>query len=65
MQSVDLSWSGVSGTSLDVYRGTTKWSTANDGKETDALNKKGSATYTYKVCVSGTNTCSNTATVVF
>ena len=65
LQAVDLSWSGVSGTSLDVYRGATKWSTANDGSETDAINKKGSATYTYKVCVAGTTTCSNNATVVF
>ena len=65
LQTVDLSWSGVNGTSLDVYRGGTKWSTANDGYETDAINKKGSATYTYKVCAAGTDTCSNTATVVF
>ena len=65
LQAVDLSWSGVSGATLDVYRGATKWSTANDGSETDAINKKGTGTYTYKVCVTGTTTCSNTATVVF
>jgi thermitase len=62
---VDLSWNGMSGTSLDVYRNTTKWTTANDGVDTDALNKKGAGTYTYKVCAAGTNLCSNTATVVF
>jgi len=66
MQAVDLSWNGMSGTSLDVYRNSTKWTTPNDGSETDAINKKGSATYTYKVCAAGTTTsCSNTATVVF
>jgi hypothetical protein len=65
LQTVDLSWNGMSGSSLDVYRNTTKWTTANDGTDTDALNKKGSATYTYKVCATGTSVCSNTATVVF
>jgi hypothetical protein len=64
-QMVDLSWSGVSGASLDVYRNTTKWATPNDGAETDPINKKGGGSYTYKVCVTGTTTCSNTATVVF
>lgn len=65
LQAVDLSWNGMSGTSLDVYRNSTKWTTPNDGAETDAINKKGSATYIYKVCAAGTTTCSNTATVVF
>ena len=65
LQAVDLSWNGLSGTALDVFRNSTKWTTPNDGAETDPINKKGSATYTYKVCVAGTSTCSNTATVVF
>src|SRR5204862_144433 len=66
LQAVDLSWNGMSGTSLDVYRNSTKWTTPNDGSETDPINKKGSATYTYKVCDAGSTTnCSNTATVVF
>jgi hypothetical protein len=65
LQAVDLSWNGLSGTSLDVYRNSTKWPTPNDGVETDNLNKKGAGSYTYKVCVAGTTTCSNTATVVF
>jgi hypothetical protein len=65
LQTVDLSWNGMSGTSLDVYRNTTKWTTANDGADTDAINKKGGATYIYKVCATGTDVCSNTATVVF
>ena len=65
LQAVDLSWNGMSGTALDVYRNSTKWTTPNDGAETDAINKKGGGTYNYKVCVAGTSTCSNTATVVF
>jgi len=65
LQAVDLSWNGLSGTALDVFRNSVKWTTPNDGAETDPINKKGSATYTYKVCVAGTSTCSNTATVVF
>ena len=64
-QSVDLSWNGLSGGSLDVYRNSTKWTTVNDGTETDPLSKRGGGTYNYKVCVAGTSTCSNTATVVF
>jgi hypothetical protein len=65
LQAVDLSWNGMSGAALDVFRNSTKWTTPNDGAETDPINKKGSATYNYKVCVAGTSTCSNTATVVF
>jgi hypothetical protein len=65
LQTVDLAWNGLSGTSLDVYRNSSKWTTVNDGAETDPINKKGAGNYTYKVCVAGTSTCSNTATVVF
>ena len=65
LQAVDLSWNGLSGTSLDVYRNSSKWPTPNDGSETDNINKKGAGSYTYKVCVAGTTTCSNTATVAF
>lgn len=64
-QTVELSWSGMIGASLDVYRDSTKWTTANDGADVDALNKKGSGTYSYKVCAAGTTTCSNSATVRF
>jgi chitodextrinase len=64
-QSVELSWSGLSGTSLDVFRDSTKWTTPNDGAEVDPINRKGGGTYSYKVCAAGTTTCSNTATVTF
>lgn len=63
---VDLSWSGASSTSVDVFRNGSKiTTTANDGAYTDAMNTKGGGTYTYKVCEAGTSTCSNEATVSF
>ena len=67
VQYADLAWSGATSTQVDVYRnGTRIVTTANDGAYTDNINKKGGgATYTYNVCEAGTNTCSNTATVVF
>ena len=65
-QQADLAWNGLSATSIDVYRNNAKvMSTANDGVATDPINKKGSASYTYKVCAVGTTTCSNTASVTF
>jgi hypothetical protein len=64
-QTVDLSWSGLSGSSLDVYRNSTRWTTVNDGTEIDPINQKGGGSYSYKVCAVGTTSCSNTATVVF
>jgi len=66
LQQVDLFWNGLTASSLDVYRNSVKvLSTPNDGAETDPINRKGSGTYTYKVCEAGTTSCSNTATVVF
>jgi hypothetical protein len=65
-QTVDLSWSGLSGSSVDVYRNSAVVSTtANDGAATDSINKKGGGSYTYKVCESGTSTCTNTASATF
>ena len=65
-QRVDLSWSGASATSVDVYRdGARVATTANDGAYTDAINQKGGGSYVYRVCDAGTTTCSNDATVIF
>jgi subtilisin family serine protease len=65
-QRVDLTWSGVAGTNVDIYRSGTKvGTTANDGAHTDDPNKKGSGAYTYEVCAAGTTTCSNAVTVTF
>ena len=59
-QHADLKWGGFSATKVDIYRDATRVaSTANDGAHTDAVNKKGGGTYTYKVCDAGTATCSS------
>jgi subtilisin family serine protease len=59
MQKVDLSWSGATGAMVDIWRnGTFLVSTANDEAYTDAINRKGGGSYTYKVCEAGTATCS-------
>jgi hypothetical protein len=66
LQKADLVWSGATGGSVDVYRNNALLvNTPNDGAYTDNINKKGSGTYTYKVCQAGTTTCSNQVTVTF
>jgi hypothetical protein len=67
LQFTDLAWNGLTGSAIDVYRNDARvMTTANDGAETDPLRRRGSGTYTYRVCTAGsTTTCSNTATVVF
>ena len=65
-QRADLTWSGASTGSMDVYRNGARIAiTPNDGAHTDAINVKGGGTYTYKVCGAGTTTCSNQITVTF
>ena len=66
-QRVDLTWTGATSESVDVYRnGARVMTTDNDGSVTDAINRKGSGSYSYKVCHSGgTTTCSSTVTVTF
>ena len=63
---MDLSWSGATGSSVDIYRnGMVVATTGNDGFYTDSPGGRGDATYTYQVCEAGTQTCSNNATVNF
>jgi hypothetical protein len=63
---VDLTWKGATSRRVDIYRNGVKvLRTPNDGVHTDAMDTRGQATYTYKVCKAGTLTCSNTTTVVF
>lgn len=63
---VDLSWTGASGTNVDIYRnGTQITTTANDGAYTDVLNIKGAASLVYKVCNASSSTCSADMTVNF
>jgi len=63
LEKVDLSWSGASGASFDVYRNDSKIATVQAGAYTDNPNTKGSGTYAYKVCAA--SICSNTASVTF
>jgi matrixin/fibronectin type III domain protein len=67
IHTVDLSWSGFSGGSVDVYRnGVFITTTANDGSHTDSLGERGPGeSWSYRACAAGTSTCSNTATVSF
>ncbi|WP_196137812.1 S8 family serine peptidase [Aliikangiella sp. G2MR2-5] len=63
---VDLSWDGANGSDVDIYRnGSILTTTSNNGAYTDATNNRGGATYTYKVCESGTSDCSSEVSVVF
>lgn len=62
---VDLTWSGASGANIDVQRnGVVVIATPNDGAHTDVLGKV-NGTFTYRVCNTGTTTCSNAASVSF
>jgi hypothetical protein len=66
LQKVDLTWSGLTSETVDVYRNDARIGTiTNDGAMTDPVNKKGPGAYAYKVCAAGTSTCSNQASVTF
>jgi hypothetical protein len=64
---VDLSWSGATSASVDIYRNGVVIATvpSNPGSYTDNTGQKGRATFTYKVCEAGTQNCSNQITVRF
>lgn len=65
-KSINLSFAGLSGSNVDVYRNSSKIATtANDGAYTDAISSKSSLTYTYKVCEAGTATCSADKSITF
>ncbi|MBA2336137.1 MAG: S8 family serine peptidase [Blastocatellia bacterium] len=64
-QRVDVTWSGAGGTTVDIFRNTTKITTANDGFHTDDIGVKGGGSYTYRVCEAGTSICSVNATASF
>jgi hypothetical protein len=63
---VGLSWSGSS--SVDVYRNGSLLNppgVVSGSNYDDNIGAKGGATYTHKVCVAGTGTCSNVTTSIF
>ena len=62
---VDLSWTGATGSTVDVFRNGTKVATpSNTGAYTDVLGRV-TGTFTYKVCTTGTTVCSPNSIVVF
>src|SRR5438552_2608919 len=66
LQTVDLSWTGATSSSIDVYRnGMLVATVPNNRLYTDHPNGRGHATYTYTVCEAGTGNCSNQVTVTF
>jgi serine protease AprX len=61
-----LTWSGATSANIDVNRdGVVIVTVPNNGHYTDSTGTTGQATFTYKVCEAGTQTCSNTVTVRF
>jgi len=66
VQNVDVTWSGATGTDVDIHRNNTVITTANDGAFTDNIGVKGGGSYTYKVCEAGSSTaCSDSFPIVF
>jgi hypothetical protein len=66
VQQADLTWSGATSASVDVFRNGAKiTSTSNDGAHTDNIGAKGGGSYRYKVCEAGTTTCSPEVSVSY
>ena len=67
LQIAALSWSGLTSSIIDVYRdGALIGTVFNSGAFTDHIGERGGGdSYTYRVCQSGTSTCSNDATITF
>jgi hypothetical protein len=56
---IDLTWSGAPGSTVDLYRNGVKLAnTANDGTYRDVITVSGTGATTYKVCGTGSTTCS-------
>jgi Subtilase family/Bacterial Ig domain/Fibronectin type III domain/Peptidase inhibitor I9 len=64
VQHVELVWSGAAG-SYDVFRDDVSIATVSSTGYVDNLGVKGGGSYTYRVCVAGTTTCSNPVQVTF
>lgn len=67
VQKADLTWSGATSASVDIFRnGTRIATTTNDGAYTDNIDQKGGGSYTYRVCEAGNAAaCSADVTVTF
>ena len=61
-----LKWRGATSANIDVYRdGVVIATTPNDGLYDDSTGTTGQASFMYKACVAGSQTCSNTVVVTF
>ncbi len=67
IDTVSLSWSGATSATVDIYRNGGVIATVPNtpSSYTDSTGQRGKASFTYKVCEAGTQTCSNQATVTF
>jgi hypothetical protein len=64
-QRVSLTWTGLTGSQVDVYRNNAKVAVVTNSGSTSNTVPKGPGTYSYFVCSSGTSACTNTVAVVF
>ena len=60
---VQLSWTGAA--AVDVYRNGSLIATDAGSPFTESLGKRATGSYAYRVCLPGSQTCSNLATVTF
>jgi hypothetical protein len=61
-----LRWTGASGSTVDIHRnGKFIKNTPNNGSFTNTFTYIGPGTYGYRVCLTGTTTCSAVATLKF
>lgn len=67
LQKVDLSWSGATGSLVQILRNGAPLGspTANDGSYLDNIDAKGAGIYEYQVCEEGLLVCSNLSLVIF
>ncbi|HEY4256165.1 MAG TPA: CSLREA domain-containing protein [Candidatus Udaeobacter sp.] len=66
IDTVRLRWSGATSSNIDIYRNSVLITTVpNTGTYTDSTGDTGRARYTYRVCETTTQTCSNDARVRF
>jgi len=66
VHTIQLSWSGATSASVDLFRNTVRMTVPNTGTYTDSTgNKGGGQVYVYRVCEAGTTTCSDPVTVSY